>query len=310
MNLHDIVKRKDPIMLVESGTVEPAHRSGPDGFVGARVGPGTRVRFVEVESYSALRLGAKLGWQVIEGEAAIEAGRDEIVIESENGAVIRSGGFWNSRAQILPFVVGDGIEVGPGSAPHVKPTESIRVRYLENAEKEEWLARYRLEPSPETDAIWENYLVGDAQTLEEVEPNSLDFIYSSHVFEHLMNPLGVLARWSSRLKPGGSALAVVPDCRYCFDLRQEPSTIEEFTREMADEQWAPTRAKYEKWCIGTMHGADPEGYIQRHYPIHFHYYTPKVFGQLAGLAIEQGYFSHFGIWGEPNAKDFAIRLMK
>jgi SAM-dependent methyltransferase len=310
VNLHDIVKRKDPLMVVDAGSVEPAARSGDDGYVGAKVAPGTRLRFVDVPHYSALRLGAPLGWRVIEGDAIIEIGHDEIVVESQGGALIRSGGFWNSRSHILPFAVGDGLEVGPGRDPQVAPSATTRVRYLENVEKEEWLARYHLQPSSETDAIWGNYLVGDAQTLEGVEPDSLDFIYSSHVFEHLMNPLGVLTGWSRRLKRGGSVLAVVPDCRYCFDLRQEPSTLIEFDREFAESRWAPGREKYEKWCTGTMIGGDPDSFIRRNYPIHFHYYTPRIFGQMAGKTIELGLFSHFSLWGEPNAKDFAIRLEK
>ena len=310
MNLHDIVKRKDAALIVDAGSVEPAHQSGPDGYVGARVGPGTRLRLVGVPGFASLRLGAPLGWEVIAGAADISVGSDAIVVESKDGALIRSGSYSESRSHILPFAVGNGLEVGPGRNPHVKPSGATRVRYLEDVGRDEWLARYHLEPSAENDAIWKNYLVGDAQTLEEVEHGSLDFIYSSHVFEHLMKPLGVLESWSRRLKPGGSVLAVVPDCRYCFDLRQNPSTLAEFDREYADRQWAPGRDKYEKWCSGTMIGTDPDSYIRRGYPIHFHYYTPSVFGQLAAKAMERGLFAHVGIWSEPNRKDFAFRLIK
>lgn len=308
MNLYDIVKRMDAAMVIETGTVEPAFRSGPAGYIGARVGPQTRLEFGDLASFTALRSGAPLGWQVIEGEAEIVVGPQSIVVESATGAVIRSGAFFESRLHILPFTTGDGVEIGPGRNPHVKSSAATRVRYLENVSQEEWLARYHLEPSPASDAIWEHYLVGDAQTLAGIDEGTLDFIYSSHVFEHLMNPLGVLANWSARLKPGGSVLAVVPDSRYCFDLRQEPSTLAEMERERIEEQWTPPRAKYEKWCAGTMIGQQPESYIQRNYPIHLHYYTPDIFAQLAARAMGLGMFRHFELWCEPNAKDFAIRL--
>ncbi len=310
MNLHDIVKRKDKIMVVEAGSVEPAQRSGAEGYLGARVGPQTLVRFVDVRRYTALKLGAPLGWRVIEGDADIQVGPEEIVVRSDGGAVIRSGGPWKPRSWILPYAVGEGLEVGPGQNPQVKPSAKTRVRYLEDVGKDEWLARYHLQASPEIDTLWENYVVGDAQTLDSVNETSLDFIYSSHVFEHLMNPLGVLSSWSTRLKREGSVLAVVPDCRYCFDLRQEPSTLDEIEREFAESKWSPGRDKYEKWCAGTAVGTDPESLIRRHYPIHLHYYTPSVFGQLAGKAVELGLFTHFAMWAEPNAKDFAIRLVK
>lgn len=308
MNLYDIVKRMDAALVIEAGSVEPAFRGGPGGFIGARVGPRTRLKLTDMASFAALRLGAPLGWQVIEGEAAIVVGPHSILIESDTGAVIRSGAFFDARFQILPLAIGDGVEIGPGRNPHVKASAATRVRYLENVSQEEWLARYHLEPSPESDAMWADYLAGDAQTLDGIEDGTLDFIYSSHVFEHLMNPLGVLANWSARLKPGGSVLAVVPDSRYCFDLRQEPSTLAELERERIEGQWTPPREKYEKWCAGTMIGRDPESYIQRDYPIHLHYYTPDIFGQLAARAMGLGLFRHFELWCEPNAKDFAIRL--
>ena len=310
MNFHDIVKRRDRSLIVEQGSVEPAHRAGVDGFIGGKLAPNTRLKLVDVPRFTALRLGAPLGWEVIEGEAQIEVGENEIVASTEKGATIRSGNFWYSREPVLPFAVGDGIEVGPGDNPNIKPSDKVRVRYLEDVDKDAWLARYHLSPGKESDELWQNYLVGDARDLDVAEDASLDFIYSSHVFEHLMNPLGTLANWSRKLKPGGSVLAIVPDCRYCFDLRQEPSSLEEIEREFDENQWDPTPAKYEKWCSGTEVNADPDTLFRRNYSIHFHYYTPEVFAHLAQKAIHLGLFSSVQLWTDPNAKDFAVRLCR
>lgn len=310
MNLHDIVKRRDRNLVVEKGSVEPAYKAGAEGFIGGKLAPNTRLRILNVPKLTSLRLGSPLGWQVIEGEARIEVGKDEIVASTETGATIRSGNFWTSRGELLPFAIGTGIEVGPGNNPHVKPSDTVDVRYLEDVDKDAWLARYHLPQGKESDELWNNYLVGDARDLDVAADASLDFIYSSHVFEHLMNPLGTLANWSRKLKPGGSVLAIVPDSRYCFDLRQQPSSLAEIEHEFTEAQWSPTRAKYQKWCAETEVNGDPDILFSRNYSIHFHYYTPEVFAQLAHKAVDLGLFESFELFTDPNAKDFGVRLKR
>ena len=52
---------------------------------------------------------------------------------------------------------------------------------------------------------------GDATDLEGIEPESFDFVYSSHCLEHLNEPLRALVRWAEVLKPGGHLIVVVPE---------------------------------------------------------------------------------------------------
>jgi len=52
--------------------------------------------------------------------------------------------------------------------------------------------------------------VDDGDTLATFATNSLDYILSSHVFEHFPNPFKALDNWWRVLKPGGVAYAVVP----------------------------------------------------------------------------------------------------
>lgn len=308
MNLHDIAKRKDRCLVVESGSIEPAQRGGADGFLGARLAPGSRIRLAGARQFTALKSDAKLNWSVLEGRAEFRLCEDDVLIDSADGAVIRSGACVESRRKLTPFLRGSGLEVGPGANPHVRPAEDLQVRYLEDVDKDEWLKRYHREPSADADRIWQDYLVGDAHHLDVCEGSSLDFIYSSHVFEHLMNPLGVLRNWSAKLRPGGSVLAVIPDARFCFDLRQAPSEPMEFDSEFRENRWTPGHEKYVKWCEGTAPHATPENLIARGYPIHVHYYTPAVFAGLAGRTVEHGWFAEFSLWTSVNHKDFAVRL--
>jgi len=52
---------------------------------------------------------------------------------------------------------------------------------------------------------------------------SLDFVASSHVLEHVANPVKALVEWHRVLKPGGIANIVVPDKRFTWD-RDRPLT--------------------------------------------------------------------------------------
>jgi SAM-dependent methyltransferase len=52
---------------------------------------------------------------------------------------------------------------------------------------------------------------GDAQLMQGVADNSLDFVYSSHCLEHVVDPRIALKNWFRILKPGGYMVVVVPD---------------------------------------------------------------------------------------------------
>lgn len=52
---------------------------------------------------------------------------------------------------------------------------------------------------------------GDAQYLDKLSDNSLDFLYSSHCLEHLVNLDIALSNWNRVLKRGGYVYMTVPD---------------------------------------------------------------------------------------------------
>jgi len=154
------------------------------------------------------------------------------------------------------------------------------------------------------------YIIGDAHHIAACADSSLDFIFSSHVFEHLMNPLGVLENWSRKLSTTGVVIGVVPDLRYCFDLRQPASTPNDWQDEYAAREWTLSRAKFEKWCRYTAPNATPDSLIERKYSIHAHYYTPTTMRTLLDMAIERGMFRKLFINTCPNNKDFAFVVWK
>jgi SAM-dependent methyltransferase len=76
----------------------------------------------------------------------------------------------------------------------------------------------------------------DASTLEELPSESYDAVLSSHVLEHIANPLGALEEWIRVLRPGGTFLIVVPHKEGCADHRRPTTTLEH----MIEDQRAGT----------------------------------------------------------------------
>lgn len=217
------------------------------------------------------------------------------------------------RTYVLPYAVGRGVEVGPGLRPHVLPSETVEVSYIEQQHPHEWLAVYNRQgegPAIPPEHVLERYKVGSAVQLETIETESLDFIFSNHVFEHLANPIQVMRNWLERLKPGGVILGVVPDPRFTFDCRQPPTTLNEALAEEVVGGHVIPRSKYERWCQLTEPRHTPEALIERGYSIHVNYFTPEGFQALADLLKARGLISRSFISSAPNNKDFAFAFWK
>jgi 2-polyprenyl-3-methyl-5-hydroxy-6-metoxy-1,4-benzoquinol methylase len=52
-----------------------------------------------------------------------------------------------------------------------------------------------------------------------------DFVCSSHVIEHMANPLKALHEWMRVIKPGGIIYIGVPDKRHTFDHRRQRTSL-------------------------------------------------------------------------------------
>jgi SAM-dependent methyltransferase len=68
-----------------------------------------------------------------------------------------------------------------------------------------------------------NQFISDAVNLSAVADESYDFLVSSHVIEHIANPIKALAEWKRVLRKDGILVVVAPDKRYTYD-RYRPTT--------------------------------------------------------------------------------------
>jgi SAM-dependent methyltransferase len=214
------------------------------------------------------------------------------------------------RKPLLAMAQGRGVEIGPGPRPQVRvgmPDGVTSVVYVEQqTSPERWIELYGDQPDMDP-ALWNDYVEGTASDLP-VADESLDFIFSSHVFEHLANPLGHLRRWRKKLRPGGQVLAVVPELGGAKDYRQDASTLDEFRAEDRDDVWEPTEAHYERYVRKTVRGADAGLWMREKRSIHVHFYTPETMDVLLRHACEILDYSSFEIVSVPNNKDFHFSL--
>lgn len=117
------------------------------------------------------------------------------------------------------YFVGNGIDIGSGSDP---------------------LSRYaELFPLILSCRDWD-LQDGDAQIIETVPDESMDFVHSSHCLEHMRDPHEALQNWLRILKPGGHLVVTIPD----EDLYEQgvfPSTWN------IDHKWTFTIHKQMSW---------------------------------------------------------------
>lgn len=67
------------------------------------------------------------------------------------------------------------------------------------------------DPITEDCARWDRVLGhGDATLMEGVEPHRYNWLYSSHLLEHLSDPCAALRRWWQLLRPSGNLILFVP----------------------------------------------------------------------------------------------------
>lgn len=214
------------------------------------------------------------------------------------------------RAQLFRLCKGKGMEIGPGPKPQILPSAEVDVTYVEQATPDQWQALYGKDTKTPVDAaLWERYVVGNADKVPAA-PASLDFIFSSHVIEHLANPLGHLAYWNSLLKKGGVVAAVIPDMEGCKDFVYQPSPVDELLGEYKAGDMDVKLRHYERWTPHRVMNGDPQAIMDSGRSIHVHFYTPDSMEAALTASYKTLGFRSFEVVASPNHKDFFVVLRK
>jgi SAM-dependent methyltransferase len=73
--------------------------------------------------------------------------------------------------------------------------------------------------------------LGEGSDLGFIESGRYDAALSSHVLEHLADPIGALSEWLRVLRPGGHMLIVLPHKEGCADHRRATTSLEHMIRD-------------------------------------------------------------------------------
>lgn len=214
------------------------------------------------------------------------------------------------RSVLYALCKGRGVEVGPGPKPQILPGPRVDVSYVEQSTPEDWTRLYGKDTKTPVDpSLWNRYVVGNADNIP-VAPQSLDFIFSSHVIEHLANPLGHLKYWNSLLRKGGTVTAVIPDMEGCKDFVFTPSTAQEISEEFLAGDMEVRLHHYERWTAHRAPDKQATEVLATGRSIHVHFYTPSSMRSLLRDNCAAMGFKSSEVIATPNHKDFFIVLKK
>ena len=66
-------------------------------------------------------------------------------------------------------------------------------------------------------------IISDAVDIAVIKNEEYDFVFASHVLEHIANPLKAVAEWLRIIKKDGYIIIIVPEKSICFDHKREYS---------------------------------------------------------------------------------------
>lgn len=136
-----------------------------------------------------------------------------------------------------------GLEIGPSHQPRFPKADGFNVEIVDHASADELRVKYA-SAGVDVSRIEEVDYVSDGRALHDVVPRrgEYDFVFSSHVIEHIPDFVSYFKSCETLLKPGGRAILTIPDKRYCFDAFQNPSTTGEVLQAFHEQRTRHTPA--------------------------------------------------------------------
>ena len=69
-------------------------------------------------------------------------------------------------------------------------------------------------------------IINDAVSLTSIEDEVYDFLFASHCYEHIANPIKSMLEWIRVIKNGGYIILILPEKSTCFDHKRSISSFE------------------------------------------------------------------------------------
>lgn len=120
------------------------------------------------------------------------------------------------------------VEIGALDKPFLVKGE-VKVTYVDHTDTETLKKTYASFPDHDISKIVDVGAIWGEKTLSEALGTDVrvDFVLASHVIEHVPDVITWLEEICSILKPAGTVHLIIPDRRYCFDIRRRNSTVAE-----------------------------------------------------------------------------------
>jgi SAM-dependent methyltransferase len=151
------------------------------------------------------------------------------------------------RPLIKQYCVGQGLEIGAGKNPYFDPATTLTLdKYTDNKDGT---------PAPD--------IISDAAHIPK--PNeSFDYVFSSHVLEHMQDTIGALEEWMRVLKSGGVLFLVLPHGDRTFDRHREKTTLNHHIKDKETLTSEPDYSHNEEIKIGWSKNDNYEENIRRY----------------------------------------------
>jgi SAM-dependent methyltransferase len=156
----------------------------------------------------------------------------------------------NRKEILLSGITKDqfGLEIGAYHSPLVPKMDGYNSIVLDLFNQTELRERARSTPGVPSeciDRIEQVDIIGSAIFLKDALIKNklygkLDYIISSHNFEHIPDPIRFLQASESGLKPGGHLIMAIPDRRFCFDYFRPNSTTADFLSAYSEKRIRPS----------------------------------------------------------------------
>ncbi len=152
-----------------------------------------------------------------------------------------------------------GVEIAPWHSPLVAKAAGYNSLSLDVFGTDKLLEIARADPHVPNDLLARIEavdLVGSATDIAAIVESKgltgkLDYIISSHNFEHLPNPIMFLQGCEKALKPGGLLSMAIPDKRRCFDFFRPHSTTADFIEAHKEMRVKPN--PYQRFSQNSLH---------------------------------------------------------
>lgn len=198
----------------------------------------------------------------------------------------------DSPKKFMALATGTGVEVLSGGPAVLKANADHDVFYVGSPER---IATSGLVPERRPDlpsAAWSEALIGRSHEIPIVD-HALDFIFAPQILHKVVNPLGHLAAWRTKLRAGGRVLAVVPYVAGGADYINHPTVMADWIRQYEGGGFVETQAHHN--AFAHARGLNPKSLFRRGHPSHFSFFTTSNLTDVLNFAIDHLGYAGFHI---------------